>query len=191
MMYRKGNPMKKQPELTAQTRKKLIDTYFELTSKGEKATVGAVTEAAGYNRCTFYRYFTDTEQLLSQVEEEICNAFQSAIRQHSSLTTPAEIIESFTYVYQEYGGYLSVLLGKFGDPNFVSKMKEIIFPIACRRFTEITESRVEAELKIEFTLSAVLAAVTKWYEMEQPISATQLGSIIKDCLHNGVFRKSY
>ena len=42
--------MKKQPELTAQTRKKLIDTYFELTAKEEKATVGAIAEAAGYNR---------------------------------------------------------------------------------------------------------------------------------------------
>ena len=50
--------MKKQPELTAITRKKLIDTYFELVRKGEKATVGAICELAGYNRCTFYRYFS-------------------------------------------------------------------------------------------------------------------------------------
>ena len=49
--------MKKQPELTAQTKQTLINTYFSLRQNSEKLSVGAICERAGYNRCTFYRYF--------------------------------------------------------------------------------------------------------------------------------------
>lgn len=107
--------MKKQPELTALTRKTLVYTYFDITSKGEKATVGAITDRAGYNRCTFYRYFTDTEQLLYQAETEICDDFQAALSQITFPVSPLEIIESLSAVYRQYGDYLSVLLGENGD----------------------------------------------------------------------------
>ena len=180
--------MKKQPEVTAQTRKVLIDTYFEMTARGEKTTVGAITEAAGYNRCTFYRYFTDTEQLLSQVETEICNAFRAALTQNSVITASPEIIESLAAVYRSYGKYLSVLLGQHGDSRFARKVKEIIFPMASQMFAAANVSGVDAELKIEFALSGVLATDTKWYEMNQPIPEEQLGMLIRRMFQQGVLR---
>ena len=179
--------MKKQPEVTAQTRQALIDTYFEITARGDKPTVGTITEVAGYNRCTFYRYFTDTEQLLSQVETEICDAFRAALTQHSALAGSPEIIESLAAIYTEYGSYLSVLLGQHGDSRFAGKIKEIIYPIAYQMFAASNSPNINAELKIEFTLAGVLAAVTKWYEMKQPIPAAQLGMLIKDILQRGSF----
>lgn len=49
---RKGDKekMNKQPELTAMTRKKLMDTYFEFMAQGRKPTVGAVTKRAGITK---------------------------------------------------------------------------------------------------------------------------------------------
>lgn len=179
--------MKKQPELTSLTRNNLIDAYFKLRAQGEKVTVGAVSELAGYNRCTFYRYFTDADQLLCEVETEICSAFMEALSQNTLTTIPLEIIESMVDVYQKYGNYLSVLLGNHGDLKFVTRMKGIIRPAASQLFVTMSESTVMAELKTEFMMSAVLAAVTKWYEMNQPITAAQLGMMIKEILQQGIF----
>lgn len=179
--------MKKQPELTALTRKNLIDTYFKLRANGEKATVGAVAELAGYNRCTFYRYFTDTDQLLYEVETEICNAFTEALPKEILTGIPTEIIASLVEVYQQYGNYLSVLLGKHGDLRFVDRMKSIIQPMASKYFAVTSESPVVVELKMEFVMSAVLATVTKWYDMNQPITVSQLGMEIKEILQQGIF----
>lgn len=184
MRGRKDYFMKKQPELTALTKKALIDTYFDITAKGQRATVGAIAEQAGYNRCTFYRYFTDTEQLLNQVETEICDAFQAALV-HVSFDVSSEIIESLAAVYQQYGGYLSVLLGENGDARFAKRMKAIVSPVAKRRFAGDCDSEITAELKTELALSAVLAVVTKWYDMNQPITVAQLGMLIKDTLGFG------
>ena len=179
--------MKKQPELTAMTRQTLIDTFFCITSEGEKAAVGAVTGRAGYNRCTFYRYFTDTEQLLSQVETEICDAFGAALTEQALSASPTEIISSLAAVYQQYGDYLSVLLGEHGDSRFVVKMKAIIHPVAHQLFTESSESDIVATLKEEFVLSAVLATITKWYEMKRPIPISWLGILIMNALRYGLF----
>lgn len=179
--------MKKQPELTAQTKRKLIDTYFALVADGEKATVGAVTEAAGYNRCTFYRYFTDTEQLLDQVETEICGAFQKALEENYPAAASPAIVESFVAVYQEYGQYLSVLLGKQGSIRFTGRMKSIMQPIASQFFSETSNSDAVADLKAEFALSAVLATITKWYDMNRPIPTEELGGLLKGILQQGVF----
>lgn len=185
-MYRRIEFMKKQPELTALTRKTLIDTYFEITAKGGKATVGAITERAGYNRCTFYRYFTDTEQLLYQVESEICDAFQAALSKVALPISPLKIIESLSAVYRQYGNYLSVLLGENGDVRFTKRMKAIVSPLAKQLFAKDSNSEIITELKVEFTLSAVLAVITKWYDMNEPISIEQLGMLIKDILHKSI-----
>ena len=179
--------MKKQPELTAMTKQTIIDAFFQITAEGKKATVGAVTERAGYNRCTFYRYFMDTEQLLSDVETEICDAFEAALSLQSSAISPPELIRSFVAIYQQYGDYLSVLLGENGDFRFVNKMKAIIHPMAQQLFTANSTSNIAAALKEEFVLSAVLAIVTKWYEMKQPISVSELGMLIMNVLQNGIF----
>ena len=179
--------MKKQPELTAMTKQALIDTYFSMAAEGEKVTIGAVAERAGYNRCTFYRYFTDIEQLLTQVETEICDAFGKALTRQALTAAPAEIVGSLAGVYQQYGDYLSVLLAKHGDYRFVSKMKAMIHPMACQLLTAASDSGVIAELKEEFVLSAVLATVTKWYEMKQPISADELSVLIGGILEQGIF----
>lgn len=178
--------MKKQPEVTALTKLNIINTYFKLKQNGEKATVGAICELAGYNRCTFYRYFSDTEQLLDEVESEICNAFQNAIATNNSTSISFEIIESFTEIYQHYGYYISVLLGTHGDPRFVKKMKSIVSPIASHILGNSSESDTITQLKTEFLLSAVLATITKWYELEQPISTIQLGKLIKEMLQQGI-----
>lgn len=179
--------MKKQPEMTALTRKKLIDAYFDITARGEKATVGAITGQSGYNRCTFYRYFTDTEQLLDEVETEICGAFQSALQSCSPAGFSAEVMEALAEVYRRYGPYLKVLLGENGDFRFAGRMKALVYPVAAPLIMASADSKVAAELKMEFALSAVLAVVTKWYAMGQPVSALQLGKLIRDIFQRGLF----
>lgn len=170
--------MKKQPELTAQTRQKLVNAYFALRQVGKNPTVGAITQKSGYNRCTFYRYFTDTEQLLTQVEDEICGEFQAVIQPCLSVLSHSHIIPSLVKVYTQYGDYLSVLLGEQGDPRFVAQMKKMVSPLAQQLLVAESDSEIIAGLKVEMALSAVLAAVTKWYNEGRPIPTVKLGELI-------------
>lgn len=178
--------MNKQPELTAATRKKLTDAYFELLGRGEKTTISTVTALAGYNRCTFYRYFSDIQQLLEQVEGEICEKYQAIWSQFSSAADIPRVISELTAVYDRYGPYLAALLGEHGDARFTVKIKAIIAPVAVKLLTISADPPAVAELKMEFALSAVLATITKWYAMGQPIPVQQLSHLLLGILQNGI-----
>lgn len=58
--------MKKQPQITEKTRQKFIEVFCELYSQKpiEKISVQEIANNSGYNRSTFYQYFT----LLDAVE---------------------------------------------------------------------------------------------------------------------------
>ncbi len=176
--------MNKQPEQTAQTRRNLIDAYFALVGKGEAVSVGSITGRAGYNRCTFYRYFKDVADLLEQVETELYDEFRSVVGGDASMP---EMVMAMTGIYQRNGGYLSVLLGPHGDPGFTARVKELVSPMARERFSGPTAADPVTELRVEFVLSAVLATVTKWYELGQPISASELGALMLDLMRNSFF----
>lgn len=176
--------MNKQPEITAQTKKNLTDAYFSLKQNGKKATVGQVAELAGYNRCTFYRYFTDTEDLRLQAEAELCSEFKNAALNQISKKSLTELVSGFACIYEKHGKYLETLLGEYGDPNFSKMIKAQIYPFAKQIFKG---KDAVTDIKIEFALSAVLAAVTKWYQLGKPISETELGTTILYIFQNGLF----
>ena len=65
--------MKKQPELTAQTKENLMEAFWQIycEKRIEKITVKEITMKAGYNRSTFYEYFTDVYDVLEQIENSL------------------------------------------------------------------------------------------------------------------------
>ena len=181
--------MKKQPELTERTRRNLIDAYFELAHSGEKGTVDQITRKAGYNRCTFYRYFSDTRDMLDQVENEICGELTGALKQ-SQVSGAGEAVHSLADVYTAYGKYISVLLGKYGDPSFREKMKTEAEMILSQQLGLTAEQSPKMSLTAEFVLSAVLGTILKWFQLEMPISTVELEALITKLISNGVDLKS-
>jgi AcrR family transcriptional regulator len=55
------------------TKQNLIDAFWALycEKRIEKITVKEITQKAGYNRGTFYEYFTDIYDVLNQIEESL------------------------------------------------------------------------------------------------------------------------
>jgi AcrR family transcriptional regulator len=73
--------MKKQPEITAQTRENLIQAFWGLyrQKKIEHITIKNITTRAGYNRSTFYEYFVDIYDLLNQFEDSLLEYLKEQI----------------------------------------------------------------------------------------------------------------
>ena len=76
--------MKKREEITAQTKQNIMDAFWSLycEKRIEKITVRDITNEAGYNRGTFYEYFSDVYNVLEQIENTLipsldaCHRFQ-------------------------------------------------------------------------------------------------------------------
>jgi len=85
--------MNKQPEITEQTRKNIIMAFCKLYEEKpiEKISVKEIIALAGYNRSTFYEYFTDIYALLKFIEDDVIDI-------HTS-------IKSFIYMLPKYVGH--------------------------------------------------------------------------------------
>ena len=83
--------MKKQPQVTEQTRANLTRAFWELFLEKpvEKITVREIAERAGYNRATFYLYYRDVyDQNYTDGEAEVlANRFSPSVFAHERTRT--------------------------------------------------------------------------------------------------------
>ena len=159
--------MKKQPHITEQTKTCLRDAFWQLYSEKpiEKITIKEITELAGYNRGTFYLYYKDVYDILSQIEQDILDNIRLAVDviQQKDPEDFTNNLSIFVELMQTYSKYSTVLLGDNGDPLFTTQLKELIWPLIQRFFLPLKElNEYHMSLLSEFYLSGILAAVSKW-----------------------------
>lgn len=181
--------MKKQPELTAQTRQNLIDAFWGLYCEKsiEKITVKEITTEAGYNRGTFYEYFSDVYDLLEQIEQSLI----PTIEELPPITMPdftlGKPLDVFMALYEQNGKYYSVLLGDKGDPAFASKLKNSTKPIIKRAFSEKFDTNsLEFDFIMEYVLSAMIGVMSYWFVLGKALTAEKLVALMYDLMEYGV-----
>lgn len=182
--------MKKQPEVTAQTKQNLIDAFWALycVKRIEKITVKEITQKAGYNRGTFYEYFTDVYDVLEQIED----ALIPKIHELPPISIPSQSIgmplDMFMTLYEQNSKYYSVLLGDNGDPAFASKLKNSTKPVIRQAFLNNIDS-IEFDFILEFVLSAMIGIMSYWFRQDKVLSAEELVSLLYDLMENGVMKR--
>jgi AcrR family transcriptional regulator len=178
---------KKQPEITMMTKQIIKDSFWELykEKKIENITVKDITQKAGFNRTTFYAYFTDVYDVLEQIEDDFMPGIEhlppiDATREHSI----DYLINIFT-IYEKNSAYYSVLLSENGDPRFALKMKNVFKSM----MTEAIKNRVnispeEVDYALEFLAGATLSIVKHWYDQGKNIPMHQLIPLMYKLMEN-------
>jgi len=74
--------MNKQPDITDATREAFVEAFCTLTLKypERKITIKEITDLAGYNRTTFYRYFCDTVAVVEYIEDCIIDELMEKLK---------------------------------------------------------------------------------------------------------------
>jgi AcrR family transcriptional regulator len=177
------NAMKKQPAVTEQTKQNLMDAFwsFYTRKKIEQITIKAITEKAGYNRGTFYEYFSDVYDVLDQIE---CGLIPG-IDEIPPLQNPASEtgmvpLDLFMKLYEKNNRYYAVLLGENGDPAFAGKLKRAVKPMIGAAFFSAESSPIETDYLLEIMLSAMIGILGYWFENGQNLPAERLIALVYD-----------
>jgi AcrR family transcriptional regulator len=184
--------LKKQPYLTAQTRQNLIDAFWSFYSQKriEKITVKEITEKAGYNRGTFYEYYTDVYDVLEQIENSLIPGIDELPPVNKPLdSTSAMPIDMFLKMYEKNNQYYSLLLGENGNPAFAGKLKKAVKPIISEAFLAKSLDKAELDYILEFVLSAMIGILGYWFKENQGMSAEKLIALIYDLMENGALKR--
>ena len=181
--------MKKQPELTAQTRQNLIDAFWGLYCEKsiEKITIKEITTKAGYNRGTFYEYFSDVYDLLEQIEQSLIPTIEELPPITMPEFTHGKPLDVFMALYEQNGKYYSVLLGDKGDPAFASKLKNSTKPIIKRAISDKFDTNsLEFDFIMEYMLSAMIGVMSYWFAQGKALPAEELVALMYDLMETGV-----
>ncbi len=180
--------MKKQPEITDQTRENLIGAFWSLycQKKIDHISIKEITDIAGYHRSTFYEYFVDIYDVLNQLEEELLAKMKAEVIRSLSIETKNNLAQIVADLYETQDEYLHVLLGEHGDPHFAKKMKAEMGSALKRRFG-LSENEIHTSYIIEFGLSAIISTITYWYQNNKNLPSNELVVLVRSMLINGVF----
>jgi AcrR family transcriptional regulator len=178
---------KKQPEITMMTKQAIKDAFWELykEKKIEKITVKDITLKAGYNRSTFYAYFTDVYDILEQIEEDLMPETEHLPPIDTSREHSPDFFENIITIYEKNSTYYSVLLSENGDPRFAIKMKNVFKSMMIKAITNrVNISPEEMDYALEFLVGATLSTVKHWFDQDKNIPMRQLIPLMYKLMDN-------
>ncbi len=183
--------MNKQPEVKNKTREKFIESFFELAKEKNirQISVGELSRLAGYNRSTFYEYFIDMPDLITQAEDKLLNQIIIQIKE-SNLSLSAiksnEKVNMFRLLFSMLNEPMYSLLGPNGDPYFFSRIKSFIIP-EISKLLEIDSSSVYFEYIVSYFYSAAIGFLQHWHETGENIPEEDLFNLGYNLLTHGIF----
>lgn len=174
------------------TRSNIKSAFWDLYEKKrlEQITVSEICKKAGYNRSTFYDYYSDIYAVLDEIESEIITPsdFQELILNNVIFgTSREEMIQKLLDLYERKSKYLTVLLGEKGDPAYRVKLLERIAPVlmelgSCKKEADKTRLRY----LMEYQSSGILSMLNKWFTEGKKIPAQQMVELLMSITVNGV-----
>ncbi|GFZ33815.1 hypothetical protein CSC2_43410 [Clostridium zeae] len=162
-----------------------MDAFWQLYSEKriEKITIKDITIKAGYNRSTFYKYFTDVYDVLEQIESSIL----PDLEKHKDIlmdTNKHLSLIHITEVYNRNKKYFVVLLGKNGDPAFHEKIKNVYKELIRPSFQSIYTDDLTLEYTLEYMMSAFIGVLTYCFTQEEDPDIQKLIQILWNLMHN-------
>lgn len=126
--------MQKQPDITESTKAHILDAFWELYKEQpfEKISASAVAVKANVHRSTFYRYFTDIQNVLEEFENDLLEKiendglynlpqFVTAIRNMPSEEAMEKGDELISNLLMKYSEKIYYLTNSHGDSKFKDK----------------------------------------------------------------------
>lgn len=151
------------------------------------SSVREIVGKAGYNRSTFYEYFTDVYDLLEQIEASIL----PDIEKHQSIIMETGVhlpIQHLTEVYSRNKKYFVVLLGKNGDPAFQEKIKNVYKALLRPHFQSLDADDFILEYTLEYSISAFLGVMTYSFTREENPDIEKMVQLLWSLMNEGVMK---
>lgn len=177
--------MKKQPKITKKTRQMFIDVFCELYSQKpiEKISVQEIANKSGYNRSTFYQYFTDIYELLDFVENDLLNYIKEGLA-NNELSTHTVQSALHCLENREYLSILNALLGDYGSIRFLERLKREI--TLDRLGLNFPQNNSITPYLIEFHVSTSLSLFRLWLQRQKDLSPEEFFELVDNLYTKGV-----
>lgn len=176
------------------TKINFFDTYasIQMTKRIEKITVKEICEKAGYNKTTFYKYFSDIYDLRKKLEDFLiknANKNNTYLRQNNIGECEEEqLIKIFDNYYIPYKKYLMALWGPYGDQTYISmstsEMKSNIIPLLKNIGMHYDDEYID--YLAGFYAAGHISCIMNWYNSNEQLSSKNIVRILLTIKYDGI-----
>lgn len=180
--------MKKQPQVTELTRKKLINSFWNLYKEKDisKIRIKNICDNAKYDRTTFYRYFDDIADILNDLEDEIISEIADGIIENiNDKKNNKTRFDNFEEFNDKYGEYITVFY-KNNNRSFYNKIKKLIKNDVYIYFNFSIDSDDIKEFVFEFVFSSLINSYVYWYNHKTTMSLKSFVEFANNVISNGI-----
>ncbi len=183
--------MNKQPEVRERTKKKLIDAFFELGKEKNisQISVGELTRLAGYNRSTFYEYFTDMPDLIRCAEDEILDRIRPEIIENANSFLAEDVQgnnqNGLQFIFSMFNEPMYCLLGPNGDPSFFTRIRDLLLP-ELPKVMRIEQLPEHFDYIMAFVYSALIGYLQHWHEHGESLPESEFLELGHQLLAHGL-----
>ena len=177
---------------TSITKKNIKKALINLLAnhKFDLITINQIVEEAEITRSTFYRYYDDKYELLSDIEEEILKHIHEE-RQKLEEKFPLEAsfsVEMFKHLFESLEAYadsIYYLLSHNGDASFEMKLRNEL----SKRFSNVVNlkniSSTRADLLQEYMYVILIKTLQYWSANKDKVSVEEIASTLRDVQFKG------
>ena len=177
--------MKKQPEVTEKTKQIFIDVFCDLYSQKpiEKISIQEIAKKSGYNRSTFYQYFSDIYELLDYVETDLLNYIKGELtKEEVSDASVQNVLHCFEK--ESHLSALYALFGDYGSARFLERLKREI-PVD-KWALNLPEDNAATPYLIEFYISTALSLFRLWFRRQKDLTRDELFELVHSLYTGGI-----
>ncbi|MGM9530523.1 TetR/AcrR family transcriptional regulator [Intestinibacter sp.] len=172
--------MKKQPEITNATRKKIIDSFWMLLQEMEieKITVNQISEKAGIHRSSFYRYYSDIYAVFEEFEHQLLTSISTEIEEiRKDIVTKdlKKYINKTATVLIKYADKLYRLLNNSCGEGLKKKLLENLRRNIMIMF-DLSDSQEDIDYYVTFIGTMMLMNLNYWYERQDQYTYQEINA---------------
>ncbi len=143
-------------------------------------SVRDITDRMDMNRGTFYLHYTDTYDLLHNLEEDVLKDAQEVIDEHreeiKGVNTLKPIFSPLLDYIVEHRNVCESLFGNNASSDFIGKLHQLIYrngsELICRRWLNAPKERME--YLMNFAAYGTIGLIRRWFDTNMGISKKDL-----------------
>lgn len=153
-------------------------------------TVKELVAKANVNRSTFYLHYTDIDQMLTSIEDELLTRIEASVQAHPIDPRQAQIfplVGDLFALMAENRELCAALLGPHGDMSFLLRIEGILSRYSLQVLADAyPDHRADLDNGYAFCLSGCVGLIKNWLNAENPAPPEVMAQRTYHLIHNAM-----
>ncbi|MGN1130953.1 MAG: TetR/AcrR family transcriptional regulator [Ruminococcus sp.] len=158
--------------------------------KFEDITVKDVSDLADINRKTFYNYYSNTRELMEQIEKEVVTTFENAINSIDNeriSNEPYIVIDTLLRIIKSDYKFYSKLIQKGGTTDLTVKIAQLLMEKTKGVIAEKYDMDEKSlDIFAQYNIAGICTAYYYWFNFNREEPIEEVSKVIGKIFFNGL-----